>query len=124
MILSSPAPPFGPCCMECLASITSGSGDCRCPGSSPSPCGGRACGSWRKRIEGVASESPGRERELARALAWGVQESDFMPDVSDLAEFMPEQVFIQRHGGVDGAGYRKMMAKIDACVDARPLLRR
>ena len=71
----------------------------------------------------VASRSPGRARELARALAAGVAESDFMPDVSDLPEFMPEAEFKRRYGGVGGPGYRDMMAKIDGRVAARPLLR-
>lgn len=47
-----------------------------------------------------------------------------MPDVSDLPEFMSEAVFEQRYGGVDGTGYRKMMAMIDERVNALPLLRR
>jgi hypothetical protein len=34
----------------------------------------------------VASQSPGRARQLARAVASGVKESDFMPDVSDLPD--------------------------------------
>ena len=61
---------------------------------------------------------------MAKASASGVVESDFMPDVSDLPEFMSEAVFEQRYGGVDGTGYRKMMAMIDERVNALPLLRR
>lgn len=72
----------------------------------------------------VASESPGRARELAQALASGVEESDFMPDVSDLPEFLPESDFKRRYGGVDGPGYKNMMAKIEERVASRPLLRR
>jgi len=72
----------------------------------------------------VASRSPARAREVAKALASGAVESDFMPDVSDLPEFMSEAVFEQRYGGVDGAGYRQMMAKINERVNALPLLRR
>jgi hypothetical protein len=72
----------------------------------------------------VASESPGRARELARAVASGVEESDFMPDVSDLPEFLPEAEFKRRYGGVDGPGYKKLMSTIEERVAARPLLRR
>jgi len=71
----------------------------------------------------VASRSPERARKLARALASGVTESDFMPDVSDLPEFMQEAEFRRRYGGVDGTGYSKMMATIESRVAARPLLR-
>ena len=71
----------------------------------------------------MASQSPERARKLARAVAAGVKESDFMPDVSDLPEFMQEAEFKRRYGGVGGAGYSKMMAMIDARVASRPLLR-
>ena len=71
----------------------------------------------------TASRSPERARKLARALATGVTESDFMPDVSDLPEFMQEAEFKRRYGGVGGAGYNKMMAAIEARVAALPVLR-
>lgn len=71
----------------------------------------------------VASQSPERARKLARAVAAGVKESDFMPDVSDLPEFMQEAEFKRRYGGVGGAGYNKTMATIEARVASRPLLR-
>lgn len=71
----------------------------------------------------IASQSPERARKLAQALASGVKESDFMPDVSDLPEFMPEAEFKRRYGGIGGPGYKKMMATIEARVASRPLLR-
>jgi hypothetical protein len=71
----------------------------------------------------VASQSPGRARQLARAVASGVKESDFMPDVSDLPEFLPEAEFVRRFGGVDGAGYGRMMGTIEERVGSLPLLR-
>jgi hypothetical protein len=70
----------------------------------------------------VASQSSERARQLARALAAGVKESDFMPDVSDLPEFMQDAEFKQRYGGVGGTGYNRMMATIEARVASRPLL--
>jgi hypothetical protein len=72
----------------------------------------------------VASQSPERARELAQAVSSGVKESDFMPDVSDLPEFMPEAEFNRRYGGVGGPGYKKLMTTIEERVSARPLLRR
>jgi hypothetical protein len=71
----------------------------------------------------VASQSPERARQLAQAIAAGVAESDFMPDVADLPEFMSEAEFKRRYGGIDGPGYKDMMAKIEARVASRPLLR-
>ncbi len=71
----------------------------------------------------VASQSPERARQLARVLASGVKESDFMPDVSDLPEFMSEIDFKRRYGGVGSAGYNKMMATIETRVARCPLLR-
>jgi hypothetical protein len=71
----------------------------------------------------VAVASPRRAAELAQAIAAGVRESDFMPDVADLPEFMQEAEFVRRYGGVDSPAYNRVMATIDARVAARPLLR-
>jgi hypothetical protein len=71
----------------------------------------------------IASQSPERARQLAQALAYGVKESDFMPDVADLPEFMPEAEFKRRYGGIGGPEYNKMMVTIEARVASRPLLR-
>ena len=71
----------------------------------------------------VASASAERSRQLARSIASGVKESDFMPDVSDLPEFMQEAEFKRRYGGIGGPGYNKVMATIEARVASRPLLR-
>jgi hypothetical protein len=71
----------------------------------------------------IASQSPERARKLAQALASGVQEDDFMPDVADLPEFLPEAEFKRRYGGIGGPGYKNVMATIEARVASRPLLR-
>ena len=42
--------------------------------------------------------------DMARAISQGVRESDFMPDVADLPEFMSQAEFEHRFGGVDGPG--------------------
>ena len=72
----------------------------------------------------VASQSAPRARQLARAIAAGAAERDFMPDVSDLPEFMPEAEFRRRFGGLDSPAYEKMIAMIDRRIEATPLLRR
>jgi hypothetical protein len=69
-----------------------------------------------------ASRSAERARRLALAVAAGVTESDFMPDVADLPEFLPEAEFVRRFGGLDGPGYKRMMTRIEARVAALPLL--
>lgn len=71
----------------------------------------------------IATAAPERARRLAQALADGVVESDFMPDVADLPEFLPRAEFERRYGGVGGPGYEKVMARIEARVASRPLLR-
>ena len=72
----------------------------------------------------VASHSAPRARELARAIAAGAAERDFMPDVSDLPEFMPEAEFKRRFGGLDSPAYEKVIEMIDRRIEATPLLRR
>ncbi len=72
----------------------------------------------------AAVQSPRRARELAQAVAAGVAEADLMPDVSDLPEFIADAEFRRRFGGVDGAGYEKLIATIEQRIDALPLLRR
>ena len=62
-------------------------------------------------------------RKLQAALAAGARERDFMPDVSDLPEFMPEAEFKRRYGGIGAPGYQKMMADIEARVGASALFR-
>jgi hypothetical protein len=56
-------------------------------------------------------------------LAAGASEADFMPDASDLPEFLPEAEFVARYGGVGGAAYQRMLADIDARIDALPMFR-
>src|SRR5437764_557643 len=71
----------------------------------------------------IASGSPERARKLSQALASGVKEGDFMPDVAGLPEFLPEAEFKRRYGGIGGTGYNKMMVTIETRVASRPLLR-
>jgi len=71
----------------------------------------------------IATQSPERARQLAQALASGVKEDDFMPDVADLPEFLPEAEFKQRYGGIGSPDYDRVIATIEARVASRPLLR-
>ena len=57
-------------------------------------------------------------QKLQAALAAGVKERDFMPDVSDLPEFMQEAEFKKRYGGIGAPAYQKMMADIEARMAA------
>jgi hypothetical protein len=60
---------------------------------------------------------------LQDRLARGARESDFMPDVADLPEFLGRAEFLATYGGVDAPPYRRMLADIDRRLDALPLLR-
>ena len=68
----------------------------------------------------LAVKAPGK---LQAALAAGVKERDFMPDVSDLPEFMPEAEFKKRYGGIGAPRYQKMMADIETRVGSSALFR-
>ncbi|MEO6277871.1 hypothetical protein [Roseateles sp.] len=60
---------------------------------------------------------------LQDRLAQGLRESDFMPDVADLPEFLSARDFLATYGGVDAPAYRRMLAEIERRLDALPLLR-
>jgi hypothetical protein len=61
-------------------------------------------------------------RALQDRLARGAPESDFMPDVADLPEFLGRRDFLATYGGVDAPAYRRMLADIERRLDALPLL--
>ncbi len=60
---------------------------------------------------------------IERAAANGLRESDLIPDVRDLPEFLPEAEFQRRYGGVGAPPYRAMMARIEERIAALPLYR-
>ncbi len=62
-------------------------------------------------------------RLLQAAVLAGLTEAAFMPDVSDLPEFLTERDFVARYGGIGAPAYRQMMADIEARLDALALLR-
>lgn len=61
--------------------------------------------------------------KLQRQVSAGVRESDMMPAVKDLPEFMPEAEFKRRFGGIDAPGYKRMMDDIERRIAALPLYR-
>jgi hypothetical protein len=71
----------------------------------------------------LAVAGPAAFERIARVLAGGLRESDLIPDVRDLPEFMPESVFQRRFGGVGAPRYEAMMARIEGRVAALPLYR-
>ena len=62
-------------------------------------------------------------RGLQQAVAGGLTDGDLMPPWRDLPEFLPEAEFLRRFGGVDGPGYRRLLADIEARLDRLPMLR-
>ena len=68
----------------------------------------------------LAVQDPAR---LQAALSRGANEADFMPDVRDLPEFLPEAEFKRRFGGIGAPAYNKMMAGIETRIAALPLFR-
>jgi len=71
----------------------------------------------------LAAGSRESAANLQRKVGAGVQESDMMPPVKDLPEFMPEAEFNRRFGGIGAQPYRKMMEDIERRVAALPLYR-
>jgi uncharacterized protein YfiM (DUF2279 family) len=63
----------------------------------------------------LAVRDPAR---LKARIAAGATEADFMPEARDLPESLPEAEFVARYGGVGGAAYNRMLADIEARVDA------
>jgi hypothetical protein len=72
------------------------------------------------RLGELAVRDPAR---LHARIAAGLSESDLMPFVGDLPEFLPEAEFFARYGGVHGAAYHRMLADIEARLDALRLFR-
>jgi hypothetical protein len=63
------------------------------------------------------------QTRLRQRLAIGLKDTDLLPKVADLPEFMQAAEFTQRFGGVDGARYKKMQADIEARIGALGLYR-
>ncbi|MEK7708667.1 MAG: hypothetical protein AAB376_02790 [Pseudomonadota bacterium] len=61
--------------------------------------------------------------KLQRQVAAGIRDSDILPRVADLPEFMPETEFKKRFGGIDSPAYKHMMDDIERRIAALPLYR-
>jgi hypothetical protein len=61
---------------------------------------------------------------LQARMAGGVRVDELVPDVSDLPEFLTEAEFRARYGGVGSAAYLRVLADIEARIEALPLWRR
>jgi hypothetical protein len=59
----------------------------------------------------MATQDPER---LQAAMVVGLQERDFMLDVSDLPEFLAERDFLSRYGGIGAPAYQKVIDAIEA----------
>ena len=71
----------------------------------------------------IATRSPDSARRLQQRVAAGVRESDLMPEIADLPEYMPEAEFKRRFGGVGAPAYKQMMQDIERRVAACSLYR-
>jgi hypothetical protein len=72
------------------------------------------------RLGELAMTAPQR---LQQRLSGGLHEGDFMPDVSDLPEFMSERDFRRRFGAPGSPAYQRMMRDIEDRLGATPLFR-
>jgi len=62
--------------------------------------------------------------DMQRRVSAGLREPDFMPSTQGLPEFMPEEEFKRRFGGIGAPKYLAMMAEIEKRIAALPLYRR
>ena len=60
---------------------------------------------------------------LQQRAAAGLGDGDLLPEVSDLPENLSQPEFAARFGGVGSAAYERLLADIEARLDALPLLR-
>jgi hypothetical protein len=60
---------------------------------------------------------------LQLRVAPGIEDRDLMPEWRDLPEFMPEEEFKRRFGGIGEPAYQAMMARIEERVDSLGVLK-
>lgn len=61
--------------------------------------------------------------KLQRQVAAGIRDSDILPRVADLPEFMPETEFKKRFGSIGSPAYKRMMDDIERRIASLPLYR-
>ena len=71
----------------------------------------------------LAAGSTDGAAKLSRTLSSGLRESDLLPEARDLPEFMAEQEFKRRYGGIGQPAYLQMVAEIERRIAALPLYR-
>ncbi|MFQ5931185.1 MAG: hypothetical protein ACE5MM_02135 [Nitrospiraceae bacterium] len=72
----------------------------------------------------LATQSVQTARQVQKRLSGSLHETDFMPLVEDLPEFMSEAEFKRRFGSVGSLTYNRMMSEIERRIEACALYRR
>jgi len=75
------------------------------------------------RLGALAVSGATGQSRLRKAVATGLQESDLIPEVRDLPEFMRQDAFERRFGGVGQPRYQAMVQRIEQRLAALPLYR-
>ncbi len=71
----------------------------------------------------LATTSDNGAQKVQRQFTAGLRESDFMPEVKDLPEYLQEIEFKRRYGGIGSQAYIKMTNEIERRIAALPLYR-
>lgn len=69
----------------------------------------------------LATTSNSGAKKVQRQLTANLRESDIMPEVKDLPEYMQEIEFKRRYGSIGSPAYTKMTTKIERRIAALPL---
>lgn len=75
------------------------------------------------RLGELATTSDNGAQKVQQQFNAGLRESDIMPEVKDLPEFMQEVEFKRRYGSIDSPAYIKMSNEIERRIAALPLYR-
>ncbi len=71
----------------------------------------------------LSTRSAASARRMQQRVAASLKESDVIPELSDLPEYMREAEFKRRFGGIGAPAYKQMMQEIERRVAACPLYR-
>lgn len=69
----------------------------------------------------AASAAGPQAARVQQMLATGRSQSIFLPRIADLPEFMPEEEFIARFGGIGAPAYQRVIRTIEARITALPI---
>ncbi len=75
------------------------------------------------RLGALAVSDEAGQLRLRKAVAAGLQQKDLIPEVRDLPEFMRQDEFVRRFGGVGQPRYLAMVQQIEQRLAALPLYR-